>query len=54
MRVLNLPFGFRDGEWSQGDFSAATQFFQTVHEKPLIGGYLSRISPREISANASP
>jgi hypothetical protein len=48
VRVLNLPFGFRDGEWSQGNFSAATQFFQTVHQKRLIGGYLSRISPREM------
>ena len=46
--MLNLPFGFRDGEWSQGNFSAATQFFQTVHQKRLIGGYLSRISPREM------
>ena len=25
-----------------------TQFYQTVHQKPLIGGALSRISPREI------
>jgi hypothetical protein len=53
VRVLNLPFGFRDGEWSQGNFSAASQFFQTVHEKRLIGGYLSRIGPRRCSANAS-
>jgi hypothetical protein len=48
VRVLNLPFGFRDGEWSQGNFSAASQFYQTVHEKRLIGGYLSRIGPREM------
>jgi hypothetical protein len=43
--VLEIPFGVRDGEWSDGDFTAASQFYQTVHEKPLIGGYLSRISP---------
>lgn len=48
VRVLNLPFGFRDGEWSQGNFTAASQFYQTFHEKRLIGGYLSRISPREM------
>ena len=44
VRVLELPFGIRSGEWSEGDFTAASQFYQTVHEKPLIGGYLSRIS----------
>jgi hypothetical protein len=42
--VLEIPFGVRDGEWSDGDFTAASQFYQTVHQKPLIGGYLSRIS----------
>ena len=41
--VLEIPFGVRDGEWSDGDFTAASQFYQTVHEKPLVGGYLSRI-----------
>ena len=48
VRVLGLPLGFRDGEWSEGDFSASSQFFQTFHQKPLIGGYLSRISEREM------
>jgi hypothetical protein len=48
VRVLELPFGIRDGEWSQGDFNAASQFYQTYHQKPLIGGYLSRISDREV------
>src|SRR5262245_41087073 len=48
VRVLGLPFGFRDGEWSEGDFNASAQFFQTFHQKPLIGGYLSRISEREM------
>ena len=48
VRVLGLPFGFRDGEWSQGDFNAAWLFYQTFHEKRLIGGYLSRISKNEM------
>lgn len=47
VRVLTLPFGIRDGESSLGNFSAATQFYQTAHEKRLIGGYLSRISRKE-------
>ncbi len=48
IRIMELPLGFRDGESSYGDFSAASQFYQTFHQKPLIGGYLSRISKREI------
>jgi len=48
IRVLELPFGIRDGEWSEGDYTAAAQFYQTVHEKALIGGYLSRVSDAEV------
>lgn len=44
VRVLDIPFGIRDGLSSLGDFSAESQFFQTVHHKALIGGYLSRVS----------
>ena len=44
VRVLELPFGIRDGLTSIGDFNAVSQFHQTFHGKPLIGGYLSRIS----------
>lgn len=47
-RVLELPFGIRDGESSLGNFSAASQFYQTFHEKPLIGGYLSRVGRRDV------
>jgi hypothetical protein len=43
VRVLNLPFGLRDGLGSRGDYSSEYQYFQTVHEKRLIGGYLSRL-----------
>jgi hypothetical protein len=46
MRVLHMPFGIRDGRSSLGDFSAQTEFFQTAHQKPLMGGYLSRVSDR--------
>lgn len=48
IRVLVLPFGVRDGLSSAGNFRARSQFNQTRHGKPLIGGYLSRISPRRI------
>lgn len=48
VRVLEIPFGIRDGLSSYGNFSAESQFFQTVHEKPLIGGYLSRVPRNEV------
>jgi hypothetical protein len=50
VRVLELPGGVRDGTSSIGDFSAAAQFYQTAHGKPLIGGYQSRVSEREKTA----
>jgi hypothetical protein len=49
IRVLELPFGVRDGTQSVGNFSARSQFFQTMHGKQLIGGYLSRVSQRRVS-----
>lgn len=51
VRVLELPFGLRDGTRSVGDFSALAQFHQTLHGKPLLGGYLSRISERRVAEN---
>ncbi len=47
VRVLELPFGIRDGVSSEGNFSARYQFNQTRHQKKLIGGYLSRVSSRQ-------
>ena len=46
VRVLNLPFGVRDGTSSLGNFGARSLFEQTRHGKALIGGYLSRVSER--------
>lgn len=48
VRLLELPFGVRDGVSSAGNFSARYQFNQTLHGKRLIGGYLSRISPKRL------
>jgi hypothetical protein len=50
VRVLQLPFGIRDGLSSIGDFSAAWQFYQTAHGKRLIGGYVSRFSPQRAAS----
>lgn len=48
VRVLELPLGIRDGTTSVGNFTARSQFYQTTHHKPLIGGYLSRVSRKRI------
>ena len=50
VRVLELPTGVRDGTSSVGNFSALSQFFQTMHGKRLIGGYLSRVGTDRVSA----
>jgi hypothetical protein len=47
--LLELPVGVRDGTSSVGNFTARSQFFQTAHGKPLVGGYLSRVSKRRIA-----
>jgi len=43
-RLLELPTGIRDGTSSLGNFSALSSFFQTSHRRPMVGGYLSRVS----------
>ena len=48
VRILQLPFGVRDGVSSAGNFTARYQYFQTFHGKRLIGGYLSRISTKRV------
>jgi hypothetical protein len=48
VRVLRLPLGIRDGLSSAGNASAATQYYQTVHGKAIVGGYLSRVSPQRV------
>jgi len=50
IRVLSLPFGLRDGISSRGDYSASSQFYQTFHEKRLVGGYISRLPGGSIEA----
>lgn len=50
VRVLELPFGVRDGTFSLGNYTSRTQFYQTRHEKAIVGGNLSRISARRVEA----
>ncbi len=48
IRVLSLPFGLRDGLSSRGNYSSSSQFYQTFHEKRLVGGYISRLPNQSI------
>jgi hypothetical protein len=50
-RVLELPTGVRDGISSAGRVSAASQYFQTRHHRPLVGGYVSRVSTWRMREN---
>jgi len=50
-RVLELPTGIRDGTSSLGNFSQSSMYYQTRHGRPLIGGYLSRVSEARKRAN---
>ena len=34
---------------SVGNFTARTQYYQTAHRKPILGGYLSRVSQRRVA-----
>jgi putative flippase GtrA len=52
-RLLDLPTGVRDGTSSMGNFNPASPFFQTRHRRPVIGGYLSRVSKIRKLRNAS-
>jgi hypothetical protein len=47
VRVLGIPLGFADGEGGEGRYDGSSQFYQTFHQKPIIGGGLSRISTRQ-------
>jgi hypothetical protein len=43
--LLDLPIGIRDGFGSAGRFDATSLYHQTIHGKPLVSGYVSRLLP---------
>ena len=47
VRVLDIPLGFVDGEGGEGRNDASSQYYQTFHQKQIIGGRMSRISMRQ-------
>jgi hypothetical protein len=43
--VVEVPLGLRDGFGEEGRFEPSVLFYQTVHGKPLSGGYIARLPP---------
>jgi len=41
--VCELPLAVRDGFGGRGAMSEAVLFYQTIHARPIVGGYLSRL-----------
>jgi hypothetical protein len=44
--VLDLPLGIRDGFGERGQLDHHALFYQTLHQQPLAGGFVARLSPR--------
>jgi hypothetical protein len=47
--VCELPLGISDGFGERGSFDARVLFYQTIHQRPLVGGLVSRL-PRAVTA----
>jgi hypothetical protein len=43
--VLDLPFGMRDGFGEMGALDHRTLYYQTLHGKPVAGGFVARMAP---------
>jgi len=44
--LCELPVGVRDGFGEWGTLDHRVLFYQSVHERPLVGGFVARLSPR--------
>ena len=44
--LLELPVGMRDGFGERGRLDHESLYYQTRHGKPLVGGFVARLSPR--------
>ena len=43
--VCELPLGLRDGFGETGSLDEAVLLHQTVHERPIVGGFIARLPP---------
>ena len=41
--VCELPLGIRDGFGEHGSFDDRVLFYQTIHQRPLVGGFIARL-----------
>jgi hypothetical protein len=48
--VCELPLGIRDGFGERGAFDDRVLFHQTIHGRPLVGGFVARLPPRVVRA----
>ena len=46
--VCELPLGLRDSFGEHGRFDSRVLWYQTLHERPMTGGFVSRLPPRVI------
>jgi hypothetical protein len=44
--VLTIPFGVRDGFGEKGRLEHESLYGQTIHRRPLVGGFVARLPPR--------
>jgi hypothetical protein len=44
--ICELPLGLRDSFGETGRFSSLILWHQTIHERPMAGGFVSRLPPR--------
>jgi hypothetical protein len=44
--LLELPLGIRDGFGETGRLDHSVLYFQTLHEHPMVGGFVARMSRR--------
>lgn len=48
--VLELPLGIRDGFGVRGSFDDRVLFYQTIHQRPLVGGFVARLPATLVAA----
>ena len=49
--VLELPLGIRDGFHERGRFDYRTLLYQTIHGRPMVGGFVARLPPSLVAAH---
>ena len=48
--VCELPMGLRDGFGAIGRFDSRVLLYQTIHGRPITGGFVARLPPRLVDA----